>query len=274
MSRSLVSILILFILAVFNAAPLCAQGVVRRLPTEGTWSRFRLTQQVLDTEIIKKPENLPKEALDGLPRVGFAESELLIACFGQETFERKKCRWLEYCVTAKPREIVLRLLIPEEAISNGDPFDAAVKVLFQDTSSIDGLHGEITDTKRRAYELERFRSFCPIVPKDVKRESMSVIVQRDEGVVRGDVLRFKFAFQGKLRGGTTGTYSHAADYCIVETEKAPFGVEQLFALNATTIEDYGPNQLATKIHGVAQLVLLESGDKAVTRFKPVSKRPK
>lgn len=255
------------VLASLGSLPNAAygQGLIHRLPEDGTWSKYRVTQQVHRIRGVAVPEGVPKAILDTLPKAGFAESFLTISSVGKEQFNGQPCRWIELCLETKQRDILLRLLVPEAHLAKGDDaFDHATRVLFQCKDSIDGLHGEILDPKRRAYELERFRPHFPRVPEDAERvANVTFMALTDDAPLRGELLRFEFAFSGALTGGKEGSWSHKGKYQVNITDRAPFGVEQLWMIQGTTTEDTG---LVLELSGSEQVVLIESGKNAKSRY--------
>jgi hypothetical protein len=254
----------LVIVSCISSLEVHAQGLIHRLPPDGSWSRFRVSQQIWDAEITRALPEMPNP-----PELVIMESELLIQSVGTQQIEQTPCRWIEIVRVPSPmekfgRKIALRLTIPENGIGNGnDCFDNCLKVLYSDSG---GTAEELREESRKTYELERFRPLFPRLPAHAKKKSVSMfsVFGQDKPMSTVDYYNFPFSFNGKLSGGTSGTWVHSANYKMIVAPDAPFGVSCLFLHDIVNEEDYGPKQLAVRMKGSTQAILLESGSGATS----------
>lgn len=265
-----------FVFACLFADETLAQGLLQRLPADGTWSRYRVTQQMWDAKAVRVPPHRPQKL--EYPVLSFVESDLLLQSVGNPEVDGKPCRWIE--IVRRPssvakrgsgRVIALRLLAAEETIVKGqDCFDHCLQVFHSDSGR---QAKELTDPDRKKYELERFRPIFPRVRRDVEKKIVSMWSSYgpNETTSRVEQLTFNYAFRGKLSGGKSGSWDHAAEYRMVITDDAPFGVAYLLLREIRNREDYGPNNLAFEMVGSTQIVLLESGTGATSALPMLAK---
>ncbi len=65
----------------FQAGPTLAQGLFLKLPSDGTWSRFRVTGQY-DVSLLRDLREFPgdwKDLLATIPDFAYGESELVVS---------------------------------------------------------------------------------------------------------------------------------------------------------------------------------------------------
>ncbi len=248
-----------------------AQGLLHRLPKDGTWSRYRVSQQVWGAKMIRVPTG--RQQPPNYPELAFIESDLLLQSVGITEVDGQPCRWIEivrkpssHTMSGSQRTIGLRLLVSEDVISQGkDSFDDCLRVIYSDLKN---TTIELTDKDRRRYELERFRPLFPRLAVDSKRTNAVMMSSFVPGkpTTEVELYKFKFSFSGKLSGGKSGKWDHQADYKMVICDYAPFGVVHLLLHDIQNREDYGPDQLAVEMRGSTQIILLESGVGARSEF--------
>jgi hypothetical protein len=271
----------------FSASVACAQGVIHRLPPEGTWSRYRVTTQVTSCSTLRVPNAIPKEIRDSvvnaMPKAGMLESALTISIVGTEVRGDAKLQWIEIVRKTDAREILYRLLVPESSFSvGGDVFRDAVRFLVKKPDAVDGKPEEIDDPARRASESVQMRSMFPPFPTKCEQQKISLMIgsgtDGGAGPVQGDTYRFHFKFAGKPPGGgPLASCRHEADYFGIVSNRAPFGGDQLWMTNGITVEsgdcltEARDDVTITMFQGNMQISLIESGTGAVSRFKKKEK---
>ncbi|MGB7325846.1 MAG: hypothetical protein WBD31_13310 [Rubripirellula sp.] len=267
-----------------------AQGLMLKLPADGAWSRFRVTHQG-DVSFLRDLSELPdtwKDLLATIPDFAHSEAELVISSVGSEEIEGEQFRWIElfWKSTQEPKKegedvgTLLRLLVAEKVLSvGGDPLDNARVVIVKGGFS-DKEAGAIKNESRRKWELQRFRQFFPkytLSGKDwahVRGQEKS----DHQSLPHEKAHRFRFNYQGKGHGGEHGSVIHHANYTVIADPTTPFGVRQIWETDGVTIEDSGPYDPTDKfcdgpgivMRGNSQIVLIESGTKAVSRWKAIA----
>lgn len=267
-----------------------AQGLMLKLPVDGTWSRFRVTSQE-DISLLRDPKEFPeawKEVIATIPDFAHSETELFISCVGSENIEGECFRWIELLWKKgsgaeeengirEDEGTLLRLQVAEKVLSNGgDPLDNARVVIVRGGFSKED-DGETKNENRKKYELQCFRQFFPKYNLNEKDRDhvrgVEKLANQPRQVERAH--RFRFNYQGKMHGGEHGSLIHHANYTVISDPTAPFGVKQIWVTDGVTIEDSGPYDPTNEFcdgpgivaRGNSQIVLLESGTKAVSRWK-------
>ena len=279
---------------IVKCSPILAQGLIIKLPADGSWSRFRVTGQY-DVSLLRNPNEFPdtwKEAIKAIPDFAHGEMELFISSVGSEEIDGERFRWIELFQKkaaeqdANDREedggTLLRLQIAEKVLSNGgDPLDNARVVIVRGGYS-DKEDGEIKSESRKKYELQCFRQFFPKYTLNEKDWAHARGLEKiaPQPVEIGRAHRFRFNYQGKMHGGEHGSIIHHANYTVIADPTAPFGVKQIWETDGVTIEDSGPfdptnnfcDGPGTISRGNSQIALIESGTGAVSRIKPTGEQ--
>jgi hypothetical protein len=105
-------LLVVFAVYLRSASALHADGLLYRLPKDGTWVRYSAKQ------IIAFPEQGKVEKMT-------AEGTLTLASVGQATVKGEACRWIEVVTQAKPStgggevKSIFKALIPERHLKTG-----------------------------------------------------------------------------------------------------------------------------------------------------------
>jgi hypothetical protein len=258
------------------ACPAWADGLIYRLPPDGAWVLYASQQQgELDYPDGAKRE-LSDEDKRATPRTAFDQGFLTIRSVGTAPAGREKGRWIELeqssQVTGKSlagtelekgrRTIVIKLLIPENRLARGeDPFSHVVKMYFKDD---DRKPEEITDARRRTYELDRFRPVFPAPGKAVKRLTRRPLVTASliMGTLECEQLTFASSYDGPLAGGY-GRWTWAGEHRLWLSDRVPFGVACL-ELDDTSTQGPGPKDtdvVTQKVtsKGTRRLVIAEMG---------------
>jgi hypothetical protein len=243
-----------------------AQGLISRLPPDGTWARYKCTTLYWDIDVNRAPVVLPESFADA-PKTGNMTVNLLLQSVGTTMVDSERCRWIEIQSrgeTVESREIVLRLLVPESSLQlKDDAFDAAKNVFMYDSHH--GVIGELEEQARRDYELERFRPYYPRWPKDAEG-CKTKFLDGSDAPPDVEFFDFRFDFRGKLMGGRKGTWDYGGDYRTIVGSDAPFGVTQIWARSVTETQDFGKDQARLAIQSNIQIVQLASGNSATSIY--------
>lgn len=277
--------LVLLLLTVWTSMliqerPILAQGLILKPPSDGTWTRFRVTGQY-DISWLRDLKEFPDEWKDivaAIPDFAHGEMELVVSSVGTDKIDGERFRWIElYLKSTTVGEskgdeadegTLLRLQVAEKVLTTGgDLLDNARTVIVRGGYSPSD-DGEIKNDNRRKYELQRFRQFFP-------KYSVS---DKDWAHVQKRAIRFRFNYQGKMHGGEHGSLIHHANYTVIADPIAPFGVKQIWETDGVSIEDSGPynpkdencDGPGTISRGNSQIVLIESGTDAVSRLKTLT----
>ncbi len=266
-----------------------AQGLMLKLPVDGSWSRFRVTSQY-DISLLRNPSEFPdawKDLLADIPDFAHGEMELFISSVGSEEIEGEQFRWIELFLKEseageedgkkEDEGKLLRLQVAEKVLSDGgDPLDNARVVIVRGGFSKED-DGEIKKESRKKYELQCFRQFFPKYTLSEKAWAHVRGLEKSahEPVQLGRAHRFRFNYQGKMHGGEHGSLIHHANYTVIADPTVPFGVKQIWETDGVMIEDSGPYDPTNEfcdgpgiiMRGNSQIVLIESGTKAVSRWK-------
>jgi hypothetical protein len=212
-----------------------ADGLIYRLPPDGTWVRYRGKQEA--TEAV---------TLDGKRFPDFTiESTLTLRSVGQVTTDGDKARWIELEWKIPPAEartgriIILKMLIPEDDLRRGrDPLAGVEELYFWDRDwewkqePEAGVKEKVADPPRVLYEIERFRFMLPFPPR--ARESQLETVQKTVAVPHGTYavqrISYPLEFEGKLSGGKGGRWEWKGTFSLDICETVGFGVVALDAL--------------------------------------------
>ena len=290
--------LVLLLLTVWTSMliqerPILAQGLILKLPSDGTWTRFRVTGQY-DISLLRDMKDFPSEwkgLVAAIPDFDHYEGELAIASVGTDEIEGERFRWIELFLKRKAEDdsdedegTLLRLQIAEKVLSTGGDLLDEARVAIVYGGYADEEDGEIQSDKRRKFETQRFRPFFPkykLSDNDWAHVQTARKVRPQSPTARA--LRFRFNYQGKMHGGDHGSVIHHANYTVITDANAPFGVKQIWETDGVTIEDSGPYDPKNEfcdgpgmiIRGNSQIVLIESGTGAVSRVKQFStKQPR
>jgi hypothetical protein len=218
------------VLAAAGASAALADGLIWRLPPDGTSAEY---QGECHGEF---KEVLPKELADRLPpeeRENRQQRQTLnrrttvtVSSVGQVTRAEQKCRWIEFVWGFGDGEHVLKILVPEKYLTRGhDPLDHTILALFnpkgRDRAQIPPEKG----FDRIAYELDRFRPLSPAPLKELRQLPKATITTpvgtfADCEVVEG-VTEFDRPLLAEGRDEMKGSWRIALH------PDAPFGVVQL-----------------------------------------------
>ena len=191
---------VLFVFLILDARTVCANGLLYRLPEDGSWARFDMKMEY---------------AKVGEKRVEEAEGTLTLSSVGSETVEEQKCRWIELKGTRDSTpgsDMVCKALLPERYLTKGErPVDHLVRAWVMISG---GPAREIKDPENPG--IRTLRTFlCG---------SLDNVVELDEKTVPTKLGTF--ACKGE-RGSLSierGPETIHARYHIRLSDKAPFGV--------------------------------------------------
>lgn len=98
MNRRLVFLLLtVWASMLIQVGPILAQGLILKLPSDGTWSRFRVTGQY-DVSWLRDLNEFPddwKDLLATIPDFAYGESELVVSSVGTNEIDGERFRWIE-----------------------------------------------------------------------------------------------------------------------------------------------------------------------------------
>ncbi|MHC4406206.1 MAG: hypothetical protein ACYTG0_41760 [Planctomycetota bacterium] len=222
-----------------------ADGLIYRLPADGAWVRYQLSEEGYATITFPPGANVPpwlKKAQELPVKVaGF----LSLRSVGQRDLDGERCRWIEMefraeLVGKRPnpatgelqekkgkRHIILKMLVPEEYLSAGaDPMAHVRKLYFKDGEKEPEL---VEDEKAKQYQLDRFRPVFPAPARKVDRsQKQRVETPNDEiGTLECEKHVFDSKYEGPLTGGRRGWWSWHGKHEVCLHEKVPFGVVSL-----------------------------------------------
>lgn len=292
MNRRLVFLLLtVWTSMLIQVGPILAQGLILKLPSDGTWSRFRVTGQY-DISWLRDLKEFPDEWKDivaAIPDFAHGEMELVVSSVGTDKIDGERFRWIElYLKSTTVGEskgdeadegTLLRLQVAEKVLTTGGDLLDNARTVFVRGGYSPSDDGEIKNDNRRKYELQRFRQFFPkysVSDKDWAHVRNNVKDGPHPQIERA--IRFRFNYQGKMHGGEHGSLIHHANYTVITDPIAPFGVKQIWETDGVSIEDSGPynpndencDGPGTISRGNSQIVLIESGTDAVSRLKTLT----
>jgi hypothetical protein len=239
------------LVVLLGCGPLLADGLAYSLPPDGTWVKYKITIEKYEawkTRPDPKKGWLLEKEKDPTAKE-LAEGDIVVVrSVGKQEVNRVPCRWIEMVLNAgeegkkKPeaRVIVLKILVPEQAFAQGrDPFEHIKKMYLSDTNDAgDYFVNEIKDKDHQKYEVERFRPYFPIAPKDANR-GKAVERKTPGGLFKGRELAFEYSFEGKLSQGSSGWNWVKGPYVVVASDRTPFGIAAVTARDVLFIEEYG-----------------------------------
>jgi hypothetical protein len=211
---------------------------------------FASTDEV--TNLRRVPPGIERQAPAPLPETFSVRTTLTLSSVGKAEMNGEACRWIEVKMVMRPEDldpagriIILKLLIPERRFGAGDyPFRHVKKAYRLDskwTEALDARRAKRIDDNAALlqYELDRF---LPSLPAPAKEAKWFAGQEIETGVGRIAATRADFAasYQGKLTGGTAGTWTWRADYQVWLGPVSLFGIVGLdFRSTNSELDDEG-----------------------------------
>jgi hypothetical protein len=222
-----------------------ADGLIYRLPPDGAWVRYQLSEEA-DFVISLPPGVKAPPGLENSPRLPVKVSGLLMLCsVGRVDLQGEACRWIELRFDAElvgkmpdpatgelrekkdKRRIILKMLIPEKHLAAGsDPLAHVRKLYFKDGDAKPEL---IEDEKDKQYQLDRFRPVFPApAAKRVTVPKQPIDTPNPElGRMECEKHTFDSSYEGPLTRGRRGWWSWQGKHEVWLNDKVPFGVVSL-----------------------------------------------
>lgn len=222
-----------------------ADGLIYRLPPDGAWVRYKLTEEGKFTISFPPGAKVPP-GLKNVPRLPVKSvGSLELRSVGQGRSDGEPCRWIEMElnveITGKmphpatgelremkqKRQIILKLLIPEKHLAAGsDPLAHVRKLYFKDGDAKPEL---VEDEKAKQYEIDRFRPLFPFAAVKIVKEFKRPFDTLDPKLGRLECEKHTFdsKYEGPLARGRRGWWSWQGKHEVWLNGKIPFGVASL-----------------------------------------------
>lgn len=221
---------------VFVAAPAFADGLFRKLPPEGSWATFRMSEEWSDG----KKRNI----------------DVTLKAFGKEIVDGVDCRWIELelqTLDGKTRR-AHRFLSPVASLETGvDPLGTAVDIWVRKND------GE----PRRDMSWDNFLPRLMIVcPPKIDKET--VLPEAEQIETKVDSLPGKVVTGKGDQKFLRGTIAVASKYRLVTNDLLPFGVgsAKLEITQRKNCDMGNPDAVCEILTGTVTFSLVEFGDKA------------
>ena len=254
-----------------------ADGLIYRLPPDGSWAIYRSEQHAEHQLTVPPGVELAERARATLPKTAVVTGFLVLRSVGVEQVDGRPCRWIEieHAVqmagqTASgaeaergERQILLKLLVPEGRLAPGqDPFKHVLRMRFKDGRR---EAETIEDPRRRQYELDRFRPLFPEPAADGRRHAaLDVAPSPTLPSMKCEPLTFRSKYTGPLAAGR-GRWSYEGEHRLLLCDAVPFGVAAL-EFTSTSTETAGENEIASTTSGARKLILAAHGSGAIGRM--------
>lgn len=227
-----------------SASHVHADGLVYRLPADGAWVRYKLSEQGDATITFPTDANVPPGLKNAQKLPVKSSGSLVMRSVGQHDLDGERCRWIELefdvdIVGELPnpatgdlqekkqnRHIILKMLIPEKYLCAGaDPMAHVRKLYFKDGENEPEL---VDDEKDKQYQLDRFRPIFPAPARVDKPQKQRIDTLDDEiGSLECEKHTFDSSYEGPLARGRRGWWSWRGKHEVCLHEKIPFGVVSL-----------------------------------------------
>ena len=228
-----------------SASHVLADGLVYRLPDDGAWVRYELSEKGYVTITFPLDVTAPP-GLKNAQKMPFKSTGyLVLRSVGQHDLEGERCRWIELesrveilgkfpnpatgALQEKKenRHIILKMLIPEKYLSDGaDPLAHVRKLYFKDGEKTPEL---VDEEQAKQYQIDRVRPVFPAPAEKVdKPQKQRVDTPGDEiGTLECEKRTFESKYEGPLARGRRGWWSWQGKHAVCLHEKIPFGVALL-----------------------------------------------
>lgn len=221
---------------VFAVTPAFGDGLFRKLPPEGAWATFRMSEEW---------SNGTKRNID-----------VTLRAFGSEIVDGVDCRWIELelqTLDGKTRR-AHRFLSPVAALETGaDPLGTAIDVWVRNND------GE----PRRDMSWDNFLPRLMIVcPPKIDKET--VLAETEQIAIKEDSLLGKVVTGKGDQEFSRGTIAVASKYRLVTNDTLPFGVGSatLSITQRQNCDIDNPNAVCETLTGTVEFSLVAFGDKA------------
>jgi hypothetical protein len=226
------------IVVVIGAPVTFADGLIWRLPPDGTTVEFQGDSQVEVKPVLSKEfaDKLPSNEVKELERPQNLKlrTSVTVSSVGQVTRAEQKCRWIELKMQSGEHENmksgedenVLKILVPEKFLTRGeDPLDHAILTFFN-PKDVDRAKSPLEKGFNRiGYEIDRFRTVFPMPLKEVRILPKKTI-QTPIGMFKDcEMIAGTMEFDRPLLG--QGRWEVKSSWQIALHPDAPFGVVQL-----------------------------------------------
>jgi hypothetical protein len=217
----------LLLLSAIGVPNAFADGLIWRLPPDGTFVEFRGESQgefkpVLSKEFAKQ---LPSKEIEKLEHVQSfkMQNTVTVSSVGEIRRAEQNCRWIELQMRAGDNEHVLKILVPEKYLTRGeDPLDHAVLTLFNPKDADRAKVPPEEGFNRIAYETDRFRSVFPMPLKNVRQLPRKTIDTPIGTFADCEVVAGTMEFDRPL--AAQGRWEVKSSWQIALHPDAPFGV--------------------------------------------------
>ena len=262
-----------------------ADGLVYRLPADGTWVRYRLSEQGHLAIVFPANMNVPPALKNAQELPIKSTGSLVLRSVGQQDLDGQSCRWIELELEVRilsklpdpatgelqakkeDRHIVLKMLIPEKYLSDGaDPMTHVQRLYLKDGEK---EPESVDDEKAKQYELDRFRPLFPAPAQEVQiSKSHSVDTQiEDMGTLECKRLAFESKYEGPLARGRRGWWCWQGRHEVCLHEKIPFGVASLtFAVESHEWSGDKERSPRATVKSTKEMVVTEIGAAATSKM--------
>jgi hypothetical protein len=222
-----------FLLCQVAIVPACADGLVFKLPVDGTIAKFREETSFVSRVVLSDGQEKILTASELLlaPKEQKIECTVTIRSVGKERQALQDCRWIELSretsiAGGPPNKHVLKLLVPEEYLTRGKhPLDHTLLTFFNAKERDQGQRQSPEGFNRIDYETDRFLPIFP-PPLTNERRLASTTIETKTGMFREcEVITGTTEFDRPLLGD--GRWAFKSEWRISLHADAPFGVVEL-----------------------------------------------
>jgi len=256
------------IAALATPAPAVADGLIFRLPPDGTFAEF---QGEGEASMELPPEVERRLTPEGKAALGDKKSKqrltLTVSSVGRARRAEQACRWIELkrtsveIASSERNEHVLKVLVPTRYLRRGqDPLDHAALTFFNPKGvDRDGVAPEL-GFNRIQYELDRFRSVFPEPLRKAAALPKRTVATPAGAFADCEVITGVTSYDGPL---WEGRMEFRSEWEIVLHDDAPFGVVEMHC-RFEGVELGLEDGTSVGIKGTVRLTLAKVGTGAVS----------